>query len=74
MRTTSLSQQDGNRHDARNLNRSIDCQSFLSKYIYRSELIWYDFGILIRISWTLIYSQRGYIHPVKEKYIEIKYS
>ena len=30
----------------------------------RSDMIWYCLSVLIRIVWTLILPQRGYIHPV----------
>jgi hypothetical protein len=66
MKNTSISQQVGDNNDRRKISRSIGVPSFLTKYIYRSEFIWYFIGIVVRIVWTLGYPQQGYIHPVRK--------
>lgn len=48
-------------------------QSFLKKYIYQTGFIWYPIGVIVRIIWTIVYPQQGYIHPVRKEYIIIKY-
>ncbi|CAF0805806.1 unnamed protein product [Rotaria sordida] len=63
MRTTSVSQQGGDNNDTEKVKKSIVIRSFLVKYIYRPEYIWYSIGVIVRILWTLIFSQKGYIHP-----------
>ena len=32
---------------------------------WRSDMIWYCLSVLIRIVWTVIFPQQGYIHPVR---------
>lgn len=31
-----------------------------------TRLLYYLIGVIVRIVWTLIYPQKGYIHPVGE--------
>jgi hypothetical protein len=66
MKSTSLSQQAGDTTDTRKLKRSIGIHSYLTKYVYRSEFLWYFIGVIVRIIWTVVYPQRGYIHPVRK--------
>ena len=64
MKNTSISQQSGDNNAKGKISKSI--------YIFtKSEFIWYFIGVIIRIVWTVIYPQRGYIHPVR-RYIYIK--
>jgi hypothetical protein len=70
MRTTPLSQQAGDNNEIRKINNSIDIRAFLVKYIYQSNFIWYLVGVIVRILWTVIYPQRGYIHPVRRNILK----
>ncbi|UJR37219.1 hypothetical protein I4U23_029928 [Adineta vaga] len=64
MKTTTLSQQSGDNTHSRKVNRSNRESSLSTKYhIYQSEYKWYFIGVITRILWTLVYPQRGYIHP-----------
>ncbi|CAF4198916.1 unnamed protein product [Rotaria sp. Silwood2] len=63
MKTTSVLQQSGDNNDTQKIKKSIFVRSFIVKYIYRPEYIWYSIGVIVRILWTLVYSQQGYIHP-----------
>jgi len=65
MKPTSVSKQIGDNNHTEKLERS-----FISKYIYRSEFIWYSIGVIVRILWTLVYPQQGYIHPVRKNILK----
>ena len=40
-------------------------KSWLEKYFYQFEFYYYFIGVIVRLVWTLIYPQKGYIHPVR---------
>ncbi|CAF3930807.1 unnamed protein product [Adineta steineri] len=63
MKSTTVAQQSGDTNATQKVKRTICVPSFLTKYTYQSEFIWYFIGVIIRIIWTLIYPQQGYIHP-----------
>ncbi|CAF0881631.1 unnamed protein product [Adineta steineri] len=63
MKSTTVAQQSGDTNATQKVKRSICVPSFLTKYTYQSEFIWYFIGVIIRIIWTLVYPQQGYIHP-----------
>ncbi|CAF4538985.1 unnamed protein product [Rotaria sp. Silwood1] len=63
MRPTLISKQAGDNNDTRKVRRSIIVRSFLIEHLYRPEYIWYSIGVIVRILWTFVYSQQGYIHP-----------
>lgn len=60
MKTTTVSKQTGDNNHTQKTKRS-----FISKYVCQSEFIWYFIGVILRIFWTLVYPQQGYIHPVR---------
>jgi hypothetical protein len=60
----------GDNNDIRKVKRSIGVPSFLIKYVYQPEFIWYSIGLIIRILSTLVYPQQGYIHPVRKNILK----
>ena len=60
MKTTSVSKQVGDTNPTRKTHGSL-----IEKYLYRTEYSWYVIGVIVRILWTMVYPQRGYIHPVR---------
>ncbi|CAF5216616.1 unnamed protein product, partial [Rotaria magnacalcarata] len=61
MKTKSVSRQTGDNNN--NNNGKKVKRPFFIKYIYQPDFIWYTIGVIVRILWTLVYSQQGYIHP-----------
>ncbi|CAF1491815.1 unnamed protein product [Adineta ricciae] len=57
MKSTTVSQQSGDNNNSQKVNTPVQISS------YRTECKWYLVGVVIRLVWTLIYPQRGYIHP-----------
>lgn len=49
------------------LDHKNDTEKVKKSNVNRSEMIWYFVGVFVRIIWTLIYFQKGYIHPVRKK-------
>jgi hypothetical protein len=62
MKSASVSKQAGDNKPIKKVE-----QSFMQKYVYRTGYIWYTFGVIVRILWTVVYPQQGYIHPVRKK-------
>ncbi len=66
MKTTSVSKKIGDKNQTQKIERFIGIKSFITEYVYRSEFIWYSIGVIVRILWTVVYPQQGYIHPVRK--------
>jgi len=62
MKSASVSKQAGDNKQTKKVERS-----FIKKYIYRAGYIWYPIGVIVRILWTVVYPQQGYIHPVRKE-------
>ena len=62
MKDKALAHQAGDDHEAR---KEVDRAVWLRKHLYQPDMLWYSMGAIIRIVWTVVYAQQGYIHPVR---------
>jgi hypothetical protein len=62
MKSASVSKQASDDKQTKKVERS-----FIKKYIYRAGSSWYPIGVIVRILWTVVYPQQGYIHPVRQE-------
>ena len=63
MKNKASAQHAGDHYDAR---KEVGRAMWLWKHLYRSDMLWYSMGVIIRVVWTVVYPQQGYIHPVRE--------
>ena len=58
MKSASVSKRPGDNKPSKKLEKS---------FIPQIGFIWYILGVIVRIVWTVVYPQQGYIHPVSEE-------